>query len=50
LLGTALGRWIQTYDTCELRPIRAASDGTIKSLFVNLLSPDFIRARTGGPK
>jgi hypothetical protein len=50
LLGTALGRWIQTYDTCELGPIRAASDGTIKSLFVNLLSPDFMRARTGGPK
>ena len=31
-------------------PIRAANDGTIKSLFINLLSPDFMRARAGGPK
>ena len=50
MLGTATGKWIQTYDTCELGPIRAASDGTLRSLFLDLLSPDFMRARAGGPQ
>jgi hypothetical protein len=50
LLGTAIGRRIFTSNACELAPIRAASDGTIKSLFTNLLSPDFVRARAGGPQ
>lgn len=50
MLGTAIGSRIFTYDTCELGPIRAGSDGTIRSLFTNLLSPDFMRARAGGPQ
>ena len=50
MLGTVIGSQVYAHDTCELAPIRAASDGTIKSLFVNLLSPDFMRARAGGPK
>jgi hypothetical protein len=50
MLGAAIGRRITTYDACELGPIRAAADGSIKSLFINLLSPDFMRARAGGPR
>ena len=50
MLGAAIGSRIYRYDTCELGPIRAASDGTIRSLFINLLSPDFMRARAGGPQ
>jgi hypothetical protein len=50
MLGAAIGSRIYTYDTCELGPIRAAADGTIKSLFITLLSPDFMRARAGGPQ
>jgi hypothetical protein len=50
MLGTVIGGQIYARNTCELAPIQAASDGTIKSLFVNLLSPDFMRARAGGPK
>ncbi len=50
MLGVAIGQSVDVYDTCQLRPIRAASDGTIDSLFINLLSPDFMRARAGGPQ
>jgi hypothetical protein len=50
MLGAAIGQRITTYDTCELRSIRAAADGSINSLFTNLLSPDFVRARAGGPQ
>ena len=50
MVGVAIGSAIYTRDTCELGPIRAAGDGTIKSLLLNVLSADFMRARTGGPK
>jgi len=50
LVGAATGVGVWTYDTCELGPIRAANDGTIKSLLVNVLVADFMRARAGGPK
>jgi len=50
MVGDAIGSAIYTRDTCELGPIRAASDGTIKSLLLNVLSADFMRARAGGPK
>ena len=50
MVSAAIGSWIWTHDTCELGPIRAASDGTIKSLFTNILLADFMRARAGGPK
>ncbi len=50
LASIAVGAEIATYDTCELGPIRAANDGTIQSLLVNLFSADFMRARAGGRK
>jgi uncharacterized protein DUF1592/uncharacterized protein DUF1595/uncharacterized protein DUF1588 len=50
LVSVATGSGVWTYDTCELGPIRAANDGTIKSLLVNVLLADFMRARAGGPK
>jgi hypothetical protein len=50
MVGNAIGSQIWTYDTCELGPIRAATDGTIKSLLANVLLADFMRARAGGPK
>jgi hypothetical protein len=50
LVSIAVGAEIPTYDTCELGPIRAANDGTIKSLLVNVLVADFMRARAGGRK
>ena len=50
MVGGAIGSAIYTRDTCELGPIRAASDGTIQSLLLNVLSADFMRARTGGSK
>jgi hypothetical protein len=50
LVSAATGSGVWTYDTCELGPIRAANDGTIKSLLVNVLVADFMRARAGGPK
>jgi hypothetical protein len=45
-----MGAEIQTYNTCELNTIRAQTDGTIKSLFRNVLLASFMRARTGGTK
>ena len=50
MVSAAIGSPIWTSDTCELGPIRAASDGTIKSLLTNVLLADFMRARAGGPK
>jgi hypothetical protein len=50
MVSTAIGARLSTYDTCELGPIRAANDGTIKSLLANVLLADFMRARAGGPK
>jgi hypothetical protein len=50
MVGDAIGSAIYTRDTCELGPIRAAGDGTIKSLLLNVLSADFMRARAGGSK
>jgi len=50
MVGNAIGSQVWTHDTCELAPIRAASDGTIQSLLVNVLLADFMRARGGGPK
>jgi hypothetical protein len=46
----AIGSAIEKYNTCEIAPIRAQSDGTIKSLFTNVLLADFVRARAGGTK
>ena len=46
----AMGLNIQKYNTCELNTIRAQTDGTIKSLFSNVLLASFMRARTGGTK
>jgi hypothetical protein len=46
----AMGSTIQKYDTCELDTIRTQTDGTIKSLFRNVLLASFMRARTGGTK
>jgi hypothetical protein len=45
-----MGLTIQKYNTCELNTIRAQTDGTIKSLFSNVLLASFMRARTGGTK
>ncbi len=45
-----MGSAIQKYDTCELDTIRGQTDGTIKSLFRNVLLASFMRARTGGMK
>jgi hypothetical protein len=50
MVSAAIGSPISTYDSCELGPLRAANDGTIKSLLVNVLLADFMRARAGGPK
>jgi len=50
LVSNAIGSQIYTYDTCELGPIRTASDGSVKSLLVNVLLANFMRARAGGPK
>lgn len=46
----AIGSAIGSYNTCELNTLRTQTDGTIKSLFTNLLVSDFVRARTGGTK
>ena len=50
MVSNAIGSQIRTYDACELGPIRAANDGTMKSLLVNVLLADFMRARAGGAK
>jgi len=44
----AIGSAIQKYNTCEIGPIRTQIDGTVKSLFSNVLLADFMRARAGG--
>jgi hypothetical protein len=44
----AIGSAIQKYNTCEIAPIRAQSDGTVQSLFSNVLLADFVRTRAGG--
>ncbi|HVV17691.1 MAG TPA: DUF1592 domain-containing protein [Polyangia bacterium] len=44
----SMGTEIQKYNTCEINAIRAQTDGTIKSLFKNVLLASFMRARTGG--
>ncbi|HVY36845.1 MAG TPA: DUF1592 domain-containing protein [Polyangia bacterium] len=46
----AMGASIQKYNTCEINAIRSQTDGTIKSLFKNVLLASFMRARTGGTK
>ena len=43
-----IGSAIQKYNTCEIAPIRTQSDGTVKSLFSNVLLANFVRARAGG--
>jgi len=50
IVSAAIGSQIQSHDTCELEPLRAAEDGTIQSLLVNALLADFVRVRAGGPK
>jgi Protein of unknown function (DUF1592)/Protein of unknown function (DUF1595)/Protein of unknown function (DUF1588) len=44
----ATGADINLYNTCELGPLRAATDGTVTSLFTNILLANFIQARAGG--
>ncbi len=46
----AIGSAIQKYNTCEIAPIRTQTDGTVKSLFSNVLLANFVRARAGGTK
>jgi hypothetical protein len=43
-----IGSQILTYDTCELEPIRTGIDGSVKSLFTNVLMANFMQARAGG--
>jgi hypothetical protein len=50
LASYVIGSQITTYNTCEVNPIRAASDGSIQSLFTNLLEANFVRARAGGTR
>ena len=48
-----IGTMIQYYDTCEIDAIRAKfaqSDGTLASLFREVVLADFVRARAGGAK
>jgi hypothetical protein len=48
-----IGTMIQYYDTCEVDAIRtkfAQSDGTLGSLFREVVLADFARARAGGAK
>ena len=46
----AIGSAIQKYSTCEIDAVRTSTDGTIKSLFSNVLLANFVRARAGGTK
>ena len=46
----AIGSAIQYYNTCEVNTVRTQTDGTIKSLFSNVLLSNFMRARAGGTK
>jgi hypothetical protein len=46
----AMGAEVQKYNTCEINAIRSQTDGTVKSLFKNVLLASFMRARTGGTK
>jgi hypothetical protein len=46
----AMGAELQKYNTCEINTVRALTDGTVKSLFSNVLLASFMRARTGGTK
>src|SRR5450631_2794882 len=46
----AIGSAIQYYNTCEVNMVRTQTDGTIKSLFSNVLLSNFMRARAGGTK
>ena len=46
----AMGAELQKYNTCEINTVRAMTDGTVKSLFSNVLLASFMRARTGGTK
>ncbi|HEX3695539.1 MAG TPA: DUF1592 domain-containing protein [Polyangia bacterium] len=48
LASYAIGSQITTYNTCEINPVRAATDGSIQSLLTNLLKANFVRARAGG--
>ena len=46
----ATGSAIQRYNTCEINTVRSQTDGTVKSLFSNVLLANFMRARAGGTK
>jgi len=46
----AIGSAIQVYNTCEVNSVRTQTDGTVKSLFSNVLLANFMRARAGGTK
>ena len=46
----AIGSAIQRYNTCEINTVRSQTDGTVKSLFSNVLLANFMRARAGGTK
>jgi hypothetical protein len=46
----AIGSMIRQYNTCEINDLRTnvQADGTIKSLFRQVATASFLRARTGG--
>jgi hypothetical protein len=44
----AIGTPIATYSTCELELVRASIDGSVQSLFTQVLMANFMRARAGG--
>jgi len=46
----AIGSAIQVYNTCEVNAVRTQTDGSVKSLFSNVLLANFMRARAGGTK
>ncbi len=50
LASYVIGSQITTYNTCEVNPIRAATDGSMQSLLTNLLKANFVRARAGGTR
>lgn len=51
MLSYTLGNMIRTYNTCEVQTLRTQfdqSDGTMSSLFNQLVAANFVRARAGG--
>ena len=44
----AIGAMIRTYNVCDVNDIRSQTDGTVTSLFRQVASASFMRARAGG--